>query len=58
MTVDDMFDEIKRQIDTGAFSIEVDYDPETGHPTGYFFDIEEMMADEEFGISNVTIVTG
>ena len=58
LTVDDMFDEIKRQIDTGAFSIEVDYDPETGHPTGYFFDIEEMMADEEFGISNVTIVPG
>ena len=58
LTVDDMFDEIERQIDTGAFSIDVDYDSETGHPTGYFFDIEEMMADEEFGISNVTIVTG
>lgn len=58
LTVDDMFDEIERQIDTGAFSIDVDYDPETGHPTGYFFDIEEMMADEEFGISNVIVDVG
>lgn len=55
LSVDDMFDEIARQIDAGAFSIDVDYDSETGHPTGYFFDIEEMMADEEFGISNVTV---
>lgn len=58
LTVDDMFDEIARQIDAGAFSIDVDYDNETGHPTGYFFDIEEMMADEEFGITNVTVEPG
>lgn len=58
LTVDDMFAEVERQIDAGAFSIDVDYDPETGHPTGYFFDIEEMMADEEFGITDVTVSVG
>lgn len=58
LTVDDMFAVIEDAIDTGAFAITVDYDPETGHPTGYFVDVEEMMADEEFGISDVTLDVG
>ncbi len=55
-TVDDLFDEIESAIDDGAFSVAAQFDAETGHPTGYFIDVEEMMADEEFGIGNVTLV--
>ena len=51
LRVEDMFDTIERAIDDGVFSISVSYDPETGHPVDYFIDVEEMMADEEFGVS-------
>ncbi|MEM7285517.1 MAG: DUF6174 domain-containing protein [Actinomycetota bacterium] len=58
LTVEAMFAEIEAQIDAGAFSVSADYDPVTGHPTGYFVDVEEMMADEEFGIAGVTVEQG
>ena len=54
-TVEAMFDEIERAIDEGAFNIAVTYDKVDGHPVDYFIDVEEMMADEEYGITVVSL---
>ena len=45
-----MFGEIEKALDDGAFSVDATYDPELGYPTEYFIDVEELMADEEFGV--------
>ncbi len=50
-TVESLFAEIRQAFDEGAASVNVEYDAELGHPTGYFIDFSEEMADEEFGIT-------
>lgn len=50
-TVDAMFDAIARALDTGAFRVTATYDEALGYPTEFFIDIEQMMADEEFGVA-------
>jgi hypothetical protein len=49
-TVDDMFDSIANALDTGAFRVSATYNQELGYPTEFFVDVEQMMADEEFGV--------
>lgn len=56
VTVEDLFDEISRALDDGAFGIFAVYHPEFGHPTEYFIDMSEFIADEEFGAFNVRVV--
>jgi hypothetical protein len=48
--VEDMFAQVEAAIDGGAFSVQVDYEPETGRPIRFFIDEEQFMADEEHGI--------
>ena len=50
-TVPDLFATIEQAIDSGAFSVTATYDEETGYPLDFFVDVEEMMADEEFGVT-------
>ena len=56
LTVDDLFANLRAAIDDRAFNIQVNYDPDAGYPLSYFIDFEEMMADEEQGISVISLV--
>lgn len=55
-TVQALFDMIQEAIDEGAATIEVSYDETTGHPTSVWIDIDEMMADEEHGVTVTDLV--
>lgn len=47
-TVDSLFDVIQDAIDEGAYSVNVDYDSQRGHPTLISIDYDQQIADEEF----------
>lgn len=54
-TVDALFDAIGKAIDDGVFGLTAAYDQELGYPTEFFVDVEQMIADEEFGVSVVDL---
>lgn len=49
-TMDDLFSEIQLALDDGPFQIEAEFDPGNGAVRSYYVDVEEMMADEEYGV--------
>ena len=49
LTINDLFIEIERRIYEDPFSFQVGYDTKYGYPESSFFDMIEMMADEETG---------
>ena len=51
LTVEDMFAELRAAYEGGAASVQVTYDPDTGRPLDYFIDEDEMIADEEHGVT-------
>jgi hypothetical protein len=53
--MDVLFDEIQRVIDNGYTSLTVSYDPNTGALTQFFVDVDEMMADEEYGVEVISV---
>lgn len=53
-SIGDWFDEIDAAIGIAA-DIQVNYD-DRGHPTSLFIDVDEIMADEEFGFQLVDLV--
>ena len=56
-TVDGLFGILTDAFETGAFSIDVVYDPETGVPLDVFIDYRENVADEEVGFEVTEVVT-
>lgn len=54
--VEGLFDLVQDAIDRDAHSIQVQYHPELGYPTSVQIDYDQMMADEELGMtaSNLT----
>ena len=48
---------VKAAIDDGDASIEVSFDPDTGALQRFFVDVDERMADEEFGIEVISLTT-
>lgn len=51
MTVADMFDAIQQAIDDGVATVSAEYDADLGHPVSYYVDVDQMMADEEYGVT-------
>jgi hypothetical protein len=49
-TVDAVFDDLQAAIDDGVFAFTAEYDPELGYPVSTGIDVDERMADEEYGI--------
>lgn len=49
LTVNDLFNEIERRIYEDPFSFKVEYNSIYGYPKDSFFDMVEMIADEEIG---------
>ena len=49
LTINDLFIEIERRIYEDPFSFQVEYDTKYGYPETSFFDMVEMIADEEIG---------
>ena len=50
-TIPGLFNLIQDAIDTGAYSLEAQYDAEFGYPTEVFIDYVSNIADEERGFS-------
>ena len=50
LTVDDMFVALRNAIVGGANDIGVDYHPTQGRPVSFFIDVDEFIADEEWGV--------
>ena len=50
-TIPGLFNLIQNAIDTGAYSLEAQYDAEFGYPTEVFIDYVSNIADEERGFS-------
>lgn len=53
--MDVLFDEIQGLIDNGYASLTVSYDPDSGALKQFFADVDEMMADEEYGVEVISI---
>jgi hypothetical protein len=51
LSVEEVFDEIQRARDQGAFRVEVEYDAELGYPRETYIDYDSRIADEERGFS-------
>jgi hypothetical protein len=49
LTINKLFDEIEKRIIQEPFSLKVEYDFEYGYPKESFFDMVEMIADDEIG---------
>lgn len=49
LTVDEIFDDIARALDTGAAAVRVTFDPTLGYPRDVYIDVDERIADEERG---------
>jgi hypothetical protein len=49
MTIDNIFLEIERKIIDNPFSFEIKYNSKYGYPEESYFDMIEMIADEEIG---------
>jgi hypothetical protein len=56
LSVEEVFAEIERARDQGAFRVSVEYDAELGFPRDTFIDYDDRIADEErgFAIANLT----
>lgn len=50
-TIDDLFDRLQRAIDADAFMMSVSYHPERGYPESAYVDLDDRIADEEWGIT-------
>lgn len=50
-----LFAEVQAVIDDGYASLDLSFDPDTGALVRYFVDIDERMADEEFGVEVISI---
>ena len=57
-TVDALFDTILKKLGQKPFQFNLEFDSEYGYPKDVYFDMEEMIADEEIGysISNFKIL--
>ena len=51
LTMTDLFDRIQTALDEGYASIDLSFDATTGAVESYFVDVEEMIADEEYGVA-------
>ncbi|MFT7476616.1 MAG: hypothetical protein ACI81L_003573, partial [Verrucomicrobiales bacterium] len=49
-TIGDLLSEIQLALDDDPFQIDAEFDDETGAVVSYWVDVEEMMADEEYGV--------
>ncbi|MEB4592501.1 DUF6174 domain-containing protein [Candidatus Thiothrix sp. Deng01] len=60
LTIDELFEVVRRAINNQAASIDVTYDPLYGFPTTIFIDQDKMIADEEinYAASNFKIASG
>jgi hypothetical protein len=56
-TIEGLFEEIQRAIESNAFRVDVQYDAELGYPLSIYIDYEEFIADEELIISATLRVT-
>ncbi len=54
-TMDDLFSNIELVLADDPARVEAEFDPETGAVISYWVDLDEMMADEEFGIEVVSL---
>jgi hypothetical protein len=50
-TIDGLFEEIQRAIESNAFLVDVQYDDELGYPLSIYIDYDEFIADDELIIS-------
>jgi hypothetical protein len=50
-SVEGWFDVIEEAIDEAA-AVEAEFDPTTGIPVSVYIDVDEMIADEEFGLAH------
>ena len=48
--IDEMFVQLRNAIVGDAHEISVDYDPIYGRPVSFFIDVDEQIADEEWGV--------
>lgn len=48
-TVEAMFDELEQAYRAEVADVQVTYDPELGYPADWWIDVDERMADEEYG---------
>lgn len=55
-TVEDLFDLVESAIESGAYSFEVEYDLEYGHPVLVSLDYQEHTADDEVTIEVAELV--
>jgi len=55
-TLDELFALIQDAINANAFQLGVTYDEEYGYPTSIGIDYDEMIIDEEFGVSAKLVV--
>ena len=53
--MDVLFDFVQQAIDNGYASLTVSYDPDTGALQQFFVDVDEMMADEEYGVEVISV---
>ena len=50
-TINSLFDFIERKLKENPVVFQIEYDQEYGYPISMYFDISEMIADEEVGYS-------
>lgn len=55
LTMTDLFDMIQNAIDSDPVSVAATYDTTTGAVDSFFVDVDEMIADEEYGIAVLTL---
>ena len=53
--MDVLFESVQQTIDNGYASLTVSYDPDTGALSQFFVDVDEMMADEEYGVEVISL---
>ena len=53
--MDVLFGLVQQAIDNGYASLTVSYDPDTGALQQFFVDVDEMMADEEYGVEVISV---
>jgi hypothetical protein len=50
VTVEAVFDALQAAIDDGVFAVTAEYDTGLGYPVSTWVDVDERMADEEYGV--------
>jgi hypothetical protein len=53
--MDVLFESVQQAIDNGYASLTVSYDPDTGALSQFYVDVDEMMADEEYGVEVISL---